>query len=170
MLQARKSRVRFPMRSLNFFDWPNLSSLIMALGTTQPLTEMITRNLPGGKRRPARKADVTANSEPIVEKVWEPRRLTTLLAFAACYRDTFTIIEFHNGSHFLSAICAERVGWIIRSSDLYSVGAQFGSRPGHERCWLRFFMFLIGLPRQMPGYCIVACCILLRFVYRAIAY
>jgi hypothetical protein len=29
----------------------------MALGSTQPLTEMSTRNLPGGKKRPARKAD-----------------------------------------------------------------------------------------------------------------
>jgi hypothetical protein len=30
----------------------------MALGSTQPLTEMSTRNLPGGgQRRPARKAD-----------------------------------------------------------------------------------------------------------------
>jgi hypothetical protein len=29
----------------------------MALGSTEPLTEMSTRNLPGGKWRPARKAD-----------------------------------------------------------------------------------------------------------------
>jgi hypothetical protein len=39
----------------------------MALGSTQPLTEMSTRNTPGGKERPARKADnLTAISEPIV--------------------------------------------------------------------------------------------------------
>jgi hypothetical protein len=30
----------------------------MVLGSTQPLTEMITRNLPGDKGRPARKADL----------------------------------------------------------------------------------------------------------------
>jgi hypothetical protein len=29
----------------------------MTLQSTQPLTEMSTRNLPGGKERPARKAD-----------------------------------------------------------------------------------------------------------------
>jgi hypothetical protein len=29
----------------------------MALGSTQPLTEMRTRYLPGGKERPAREAD-----------------------------------------------------------------------------------------------------------------
>jgi hypothetical protein len=39
----------------------------MALGSTQPLTEMITRNLPGAKGRPAHMADnITAICEPIV--------------------------------------------------------------------------------------------------------
>jgi hypothetical protein len=39
----------------------------MALGSAQPLTEMSTRNLPGGKGRPVRKADnITAICEPIV--------------------------------------------------------------------------------------------------------
>jgi hypothetical protein len=39
----------------------------MALESTQPLTEMSTRNLPGGKGRPVRKADyLTAICEPIV--------------------------------------------------------------------------------------------------------
>jgi hypothetical protein len=39
----------------------------MALGSTQPLTEMSTRNIPGGKGRPAHKADkLTAICEPIV--------------------------------------------------------------------------------------------------------
>jgi hypothetical protein len=37
-----------------------------ALGSTQPLTETSTRNLPGGKGRQARKADtLTAICEPI---------------------------------------------------------------------------------------------------------
>jgi hypothetical protein len=49
-LQAGRSWVRIPMRSLDFFNWPNPSSRTMALGSTQPLTEMSTRNLPGGKR------------------------------------------------------------------------------------------------------------------------
>jgi hypothetical protein len=37
----------------------------MALGSTQPLTEMSTGNLPGGKGRPARDK-FTAICEPIV--------------------------------------------------------------------------------------------------------
>jgi hypothetical protein len=39
----------------------------MALGSTQPLTEMSTRNLPGINGRPALKADnLTAICEPLV--------------------------------------------------------------------------------------------------------
>jgi hypothetical protein len=52
---------------IGFFNWPNTSSRIMALGSTQPLTEMSTRNLPAGKRRSARKNDnLTAIFEPTV--------------------------------------------------------------------------------------------------------
>jgi hypothetical protein len=38
----------------------------MALGSTQPLTEMSTRNLPEGKGRPVRGVDLTAIFEPTV--------------------------------------------------------------------------------------------------------
>jgi hypothetical protein len=58
---------------VDFLILPNLSGLTMALGSTQPLTEVSTRNLPGGKERPARKADnLTGICEPIVKKMWEP--------------------------------------------------------------------------------------------------
>jgi hypothetical protein len=63
----------------------------MALGSTQPLTEMSTKILLGGKGRLESKADnLTAIYEPIVYKVWEPRRLTTLWVSTAGYRDNFT--------------------------------------------------------------------------------
>jgi hypothetical protein len=59
--------------------------------STQLLTDISTRNLPGGKARPTHTADnFTANCEPIVWKMWEPRRLTTLWVFMACYNDSFT--------------------------------------------------------------------------------
>jgi hypothetical protein len=51
----------------------------MALESTQSLTEMSARNLPGGKGRQEREADnFTAICKLIVEKVWEPRSRTTL--------------------------------------------------------------------------------------------
>jgi hypothetical protein len=63
----------------------------MALGSTQPLTEMSARNFPGDRERPARKADdLTAICEPIAWKMWEPRRLTTLWAFTPCYEGNVT--------------------------------------------------------------------------------
>jgi hypothetical protein len=64
----------------------------MALGSTQLLTQMSTKNLPGSKDRPARKDDnLTAFHEPIGLEMWEPLRLTTLWASTACYRDSFTL-------------------------------------------------------------------------------
>jgi hypothetical protein len=64
----------------------------MALGSTQPLTEMSTRNILGVKGRPVRRADnLAAIYEQTVYKLWEPQRLTTLWASTACYRDTFTL-------------------------------------------------------------------------------
>jgi hypothetical protein len=87
----------------------------MTLGWTQPITEMSTRNLPEVKGRPARKADnLTAICEPIVYKVWEPRRLANLWVFMACYRDSFT---------FCLLMILEYVTYLVKLSvaRLYSV-------------------------------------------------
>jgi hypothetical protein len=45
----RKVAVSSPDEVIGFFNWRNSSSRTMTLGSTQPLTEMSTRNLPGGK-------------------------------------------------------------------------------------------------------------------------
>jgi hypothetical protein len=57
MLQAGRSRARVQIRRIFFFFFNLPSSRILALRSTQPLTEMTTRNFPGGKGQPARKAD-----------------------------------------------------------------------------------------------------------------
>jgi hypothetical protein len=63
MLQTGSS----PVQVRDKVDFFNPSNRTMALGSTQPLTEMSTGNLPGGKKRPARRADnLTAICEPIV--------------------------------------------------------------------------------------------------------
>jgi hypothetical protein len=88
------------MRSLDFISI-DLILRIMALGSTQTLTDMTTRNHPGGKGRSARKADnLTAICESIVCKMLEPRRLTILWASTACYRDSFA-----RKADNLTAIC-----------------------------------------------------------------
>jgi hypothetical protein len=56
MLQAGRSPVPVP-DEVNFFNLLNPSSRTMALGSTQPLTEISTKNVPGSKKRPARRAD-----------------------------------------------------------------------------------------------------------------
>jgi hypothetical protein len=49
-----KTRVRHPMRPLNFLNLPNTSGRTISLGFTQPLTEM------------SRADSLTATCEPIV--------------------------------------------------------------------------------------------------------
>jgi hypothetical protein len=61
---------------------------------------MSTMNLPWGKERPALKADLTAICEAIVQKMWEPRRVSM-----ACYKDSST---FTNGSMKLALTYVER--------------------------------------------------------------
>jgi hypothetical protein len=64
---SRKVAGSIPDKVIAFLNWPIPSSRTMALGSTQPLTETSTRNLPGGKGRPARGADnLIAICEPIV--------------------------------------------------------------------------------------------------------
>jgi hypothetical protein len=66
MLQAGRSPVRVP-DEVDFFNLPNPSSCTMALGSTQPLTEISTRKFPGGKKQPVRRADnLAAIYEPNV--------------------------------------------------------------------------------------------------------
>jgi hypothetical protein len=56
-----------PDEVIGFFNLSNPSSHTMVLGSTQPLTEMSTRNLPGHKGQPVRGADnLTAICESTV--------------------------------------------------------------------------------------------------------
>jgi hypothetical protein len=66
MLQARRSKV--PSHDeVDFFNLPNTSNSTMALGSTQPLTEIVPRIFLGAKRRPARMPhNITATCEPNV--------------------------------------------------------------------------------------------------------
>jgi hypothetical protein len=60
----------------------------MALDFAQPLTAISTRNRPGSRERPARKADsLTAMCDPLVDKIWERLRSTTLWGSTAYYRN-----------------------------------------------------------------------------------
>jgi hypothetical protein len=62
---SRKVADSIPDEVILFFNSRNASGRIMGLGSTQPLTEMSTRNLPGGKGRPA----VKLTSPPSVKRL-----------------------------------------------------------------------------------------------------
>jgi hypothetical protein len=66
VLQDERSRV-LSMSRLDSFVSPDLLSLILILGSTQPLTEMITGNLPVCKVHQDRKAD---NLSAIIITPW----------------------------------------------------------------------------------------------------
>jgi hypothetical protein len=87
---SRKFAVSIPDEAIVFFNLPNASSRTVVLGSTHSLKEMGVRNTPEGSKLPARKADLTAICEPIVQKMWQPRRIQNLWASTACYRDRFT--------------------------------------------------------------------------------
>jgi hypothetical protein len=54
---SRKDAVSIPDGANEIFHWHNPSGPTMALASTQPLTEMSTRNISWGSRRPVRRAD-----------------------------------------------------------------------------------------------------------------
>jgi hypothetical protein len=103
----------FPDEVITFFNWPTPSSRNKTLGSTQPLTDMSTRNFPGGKGQQARKADnFTAICEPIVLKMWEPRRLTPLWASTSCYRDSLAGYQQQDRSMGQTIGASSRYGFV----------------------------------------------------------
>jgi hypothetical protein len=94
MLQAGRSLVLFPMRLLIFFQLTLSFQPQCGLGVDSDSNrnEYQESSWGGGaKGSLAPKTDnLTAICEAIVEKVWEPRRFTTLWDFTASYRDSFS--------------------------------------------------------------------------------
>jgi hypothetical protein len=86
-----------------------VNRFVMQRVSTQPLTEMSTRNVLGvggkGGAGPVRKAHkLSAISEQTVLIMWEPRSLTMLRASTACYRDSFIQRSFKKVSAAITRI------------------------------------------------------------------
>jgi hypothetical protein len=82
--------------------------------------------------------NLTAICEPIVWKMWEPRRLTALWAFTACYRDTFTF--FYVEVIVLMCLAQDRSTdrSVRRPRTLPSL--EGGSNTGGARCELKLYV------------------------------
>jgi hypothetical protein len=109
---------------------------------------MSIRNLPGGKGRPAPKADnLTAIRVPTVWKMWEPPRVTNLWAFMACYRDSFT---FFLTPWTTGRIHKLTVTYLVKKYPAFHGNRKFITMPTTARNWnLSCF---IRVSRQTPSY------------------
>jgi hypothetical protein len=153
MLQARRSRVRYLVWSLDFSIDLILPALTMTLGSTLPLTEMSIRNLPGGEGRPARKIDnLTAIRQPIAKKMWEPRCLTILWACTTRYRDSFTFyLRFHNH------VTGDVMNWLWRTLQSSTPGVEMKMRTvlhSFSRVWALFG----ALSTRLHSACVCVLC------------
>jgi hypothetical protein len=106
VLQAGRLRVQFPMVSLEFFIDIFLSAILWALGSTETVTEMSTRNNSGGKRGRC---------------VW----LTSLPTRAECHE--FWQPESPGKSHGLSRP-VQRLLHLLYSSLLLNIAAFYEAR------------------------------------------
>jgi hypothetical protein len=131
----------------------------MALGSTQPLTEMSTRNIPGGEGRPARKADIlTAIYELIIYKMWEPRHLTqpydpsrpvTKIALP-CHCYIFVVCHHHDSSVGLATrLQAEKLK--IRASIHCGRKKNISSSQCWDRLWGPLSLITKGIRCYFPG-------------------
>jgi hypothetical protein len=79
----------------DIFNLPNPSSRSMALISTQPLTEMNTRNLPGVKSGQRVGLTTLPPSVSQISKMWETQPLATLKASTACTGITLPFTVLH---------------------------------------------------------------------------
>jgi hypothetical protein len=67
----------------------------MALGSTQPLVKMSTRNIPGGKGGRCVRLTTSPPSRAECNEIWEPKPPGTLWATPGLLRDDFTLTFFY---------------------------------------------------------------------------
>jgi hypothetical protein len=92
---SRKVAGSIPDGVIGIFYWHNPSGSTMTLRSTQPLTEMSTRNISWGKG--CRYVGLTTLPPSCVDclEIWEPQPPGTLTACPGPYRGCFTLPQLH---------------------------------------------------------------------------
>jgi hypothetical protein len=96
-----------PDEFIGYFNLPNPSSRIMTLGSTEALTEMSTRNCPGGKWRPARPALLYGRKTELSERVYYNTRANCEL-FGVFTVSSFSVCSDKTECHQRSVRCFYR--------------------------------------------------------------
>ena len=99
---SRKVAGSFPDGVTGIFHWHNPSIPTMALGLTQPPTEMSTSNISlGGGGKGGRCVGLTTLPPSCADchEIWEPQRSGTLRACPGPCRDCFILLNTHTHTH-----------------------------------------------------------------------
>jgi hypothetical protein len=75
---------------IGFFSYIFPSDRTMALGSTQPLVKMSTRNIPGGKGGRCARLTTSPPSRAECHEIWKPKPPGTLWTTPGLLRDSFT--------------------------------------------------------------------------------
>jgi len=98
----RKVAGSIPDGVIGIFHWHNPFDRTVALGPTKPLTEMSTRSISWGWKRPVRKADNLTTILGHCHVIWEPKLPGTLWAPRACNETDLPIYMFRTAMFPLS--------------------------------------------------------------------
>jgi hypothetical protein len=115
----------------------------MALGSTQPLAKMSTRNIPGGKGGRCARLTTSPPSHARCHEIWEPKPPGTLWITLGLLRDTFASSEIlYHSSRRTSSSCLRDDGGGNMCVNLHSKTDHSGSMTfksgdcgGHGWCW-----------------------------------